>query len=152
MPRKDPEAQRAYALEYKRKNREKIREQERAAYHRRKTDPEFKARKAATAKRATEKLRASGKLPEVHRRANLKRYYGMTPADYDARLEEQGGVCAICKTATPGAKRKHFMVDHCHETRTIRGLLCTHCNLGLGKFGDNIEGLERALAYLKRHG
>lgn len=30
-----------------------------------------------------------------------------------------------------------------------RRLLCFGCNVGLGKFGDNIAGLQRALAYLR---
>jgi hypothetical protein len=40
-------------------------------------------------------------------------------------------------------------VDHDHETGAIRGLLCKHCNSSLGKLGDNLEGLMRAVDYLK---
>lgn len=28
-------------------------------------------------------------------------------------------------------------------------MLCSDCNLGLGKFGDSIERLEAAVAYLR---
>jgi hypothetical protein len=40
-------------------------------------------------------------------------------------------------------------IDHCHETNEVRGILCSGCNTGLGHLGDNIDGLLRAVAYLK---
>lgn len=41
--------------------------------------------------------------------------------------------------------------DHDHDTMAFRGVLCWDCNVGIGKLGDSIEGLEAALAYLRRH-
>jgi hypothetical protein len=41
-------------------------------------------------------------------------------------------------------------LDHNHETGKFRGWLCDNCNTGIGKLGDTVEGLERAIAYLKR--
>ena len=41
---------------------------------------------------------------------HLKRSYGMSRADYDALLESQGGVCAICGKPS----EKTLCVDHCH--------------------------------------
>lgn len=41
-------------------------------------------------------------------------------------------------------------LDHCHETGIFRGWLCARCNLGLGKLGDSLDGLQRAIDYLKR--
>jgi hypothetical protein len=75
---------------------------------------------------------------------HLKSCYGMSRADYDALLESQGGVCAIC--AKPS--KKTLCVDHCHSTGTIRGLLCRKCNLGLGCLADDQAALIAALAYL----
>jgi len=47
--------------------------------------------------------------------------------------------------------RKHSLcVDHCHETGRFRGWLCGMCNTAIGKLGDNVAGLETAIAYLKR--
>lgn len=43
-------------------------------------------------------------------------------------------------------------LDHDHTTGAFRGWLCNRCNLALGHLGDDIKGLERALAYLKRCG
>lgn len=61
---------------------------------------------------------------------------------------EQNGLCAICNSTLTDGNPSHL--DHCHDTGTIRGLLCRHCNWGLGDFKDNIEYLESAIAYLKR--
>lgn len=58
------------------------------------------------------------------------------------------GVCAICKR--PETINKSLAVDHCHLTNTIRGLLCTNCNIALGKMGDSIEILKSAIAYLEK--
>ena len=46
---------------------------------------------------------------------------------------------------------KSLVIDHDHDTLKFRGWICENCNLGIGKLGDNIEGLEQALSYLRRH-
>lgn len=60
----------------------------------------------------------------------------------------QNGLCVICNSAFSEQNPSHL--DHCHDTGTIRGLLCRSCNWGLGDFKDNIELLESAITYLKR--
>jgi len=50
--------------------------------------------------------------------------------------------CVIC-----GAVEK-LVVDHCHSTGKIRGMLCNHCNRGLGHFRDDPQVLEFARIYL----
>ena len=54
--------------------------------------------------------------------------------------------CIIC-----GAEGK-LVVDHCHKTGRIRGMLCNHCNRGLGHFRDDPTLLEFAAEYLRELG
>ena len=42
-------------------------------------------------------------------------------------------------------------IDHDHSTGAFRGWLCRRCNVGIGLLGDSVEGLERAIRYLKRN-
>lgn len=82
--------------------------------------------------------------------------YGITPEEYDARYDAQGGACLIC-----GAKRLRcgegkpggtdvLCVDHHHGTGQVRGLLCTGCNTGLGCMGDDVARLAAAIQYLRQ--
>jgi hypothetical protein len=40
-------------------------------------------------------------------------------------------------------------LDHCHTSLGVRGLLCRHCNSGLGMFRDRPDLMLRAIAYLE---
>jgi Recombination endonuclease VII len=55
--------------------------------------------------------------------------------------------CELCDRVLLAGK---FCLDHCHTTGVFRGWLCSSCNLALGQLGDNIAGVERAIAYLRR--
>lgn len=81
------------------------------------------------------------------RKAQLFKFYGITPEDYDSMFAKQQGVCAICGEADD-EKRKYLCVDHNHTTGVVRGLLCHNCNIGLGKFKDDINLLNKAIWYL----
>lgn len=80
---------------------------------------------------------------ETSRDNRLKRKYGISLEDYEAMFADQGGVCKICKTSD-----EDLVVDHCHETDIVRGLLCNSCNWGLGNFKDNVDLLRSAEEYL----
>lgn len=58
-------------------------------------------------------------------------------------LEDQGGVCAICEGGVD------FVVDHCHTSGEVRGILCRTCNQGIGLLKESIKSLENAIKYLK---
>jgi len=58
-------------------------------------------------------------------------------------------LCELCGKPPSGTRGMHL--DHDHKTNLFRGWLCPGCNTGLGKFGDSIEGLKKALAYLIRN-
>jgi len=82
----------------------------------------------------------------------LKKSFGITLEDYENLLKNQNGVCAICgnpETATTnGGELRKLSVDHDHETGEVRGLLCTNCNNGLGRFKDSPDLFQKALNYL----
>lgn len=90
------------------------------------------------------------------RNTRLKREYGITLEDYNKMLEDQNGVCSICKKSETSIhektnKLRNLAVDHCHETGKVRGLLCSKCNRGLGYFKDNVMNLIKAAKYLIFH-
>ncbi len=85
---------------------------------------------------------------EKSRRRRLMFMYGITPEDYDVLYEKQQGRCAICGKHQSELKRA-LHIDHNHETKKVRGLLCMPCNSLLGYSYDNVEILKKAIEYLK---
>lgn len=119
--------------EWRRKHPEKSRKLANDSYHRRKHLPEMIA-----------KLR----------RKNLA-IYGITIEHYEAMLESQNGVCAICEETEPGktplGKEKMLAVDHDHDTGEVRGLLCSRCNQAIGGMRESEKLIKRMLKYLRHH-
>ena len=94
--------------------------------------------------------RSRDKPPEERRADRLRLKYGLTLEDYDKLLLQQEGKCAICQTAQSGHNMTdELLVDHCHTTNKVRGLLCCSCNLMIGKSQDNPDVLKAAAAYLE---
>lgn len=67
-----------------------------------------------------------------------------------------GWVCVICENlmrrvpAGDRTRTKHdAVVDHCHDTGVIRGVICSTCNRGIGLLNDDLKLLEKAMEYLK---
>lgn len=81
--------------------------------------------------------------------AVLKQKLGVDFEWYHKRLRAQGGTCEICKCKLESSRYTKFAVDHCHKSGEVRGLLCTHCNTGLGLFKDSPERLAGAIRYLQ---
>ena len=90
--------------------------------------------------------------PTAERDKKLKRFYGISLQQYKEMLSSQGGKCLICKSAVPHHNSGQFVVDHCHSTGAVRGLLCHHCNLLLGHAKDSTATLQAAITYLNNHG
>ena len=80
--------------------------------------------------------------------ALIRKKYGITKEQYDNLLQQQGNGCAICGRKEEPDGRK-LSIDHDHNTGEVRGILCNNCNNGLGSFGDAIEGMHKAIDYLK---
>jgi hypothetical protein len=88
--------------------------------------------------------------PGRNRQYWLKHKYRVSVADMEALLEQQGWKCACCGTSSPAGKRDTFVVDHCHDTGAVRGLLCNNCNVGIGRLGDTLAGVMNAVRYLSK--
>ena len=93
--------------------------------------------------RAVEKSEWQKGTPELTRNRCLKYKYGITSADYERMLFEQNNCCYICHAECK------LVVDHCHESGKVRGLLCNYCNVMLGMAKDNPALLRLAANYLE---
>ena len=114
------------------------------------------------------KAKAKRSTPDGMRKnrdATLRAKFGVGHDYYEARLEEQRGVCGICaRERRPG--EKHFSIDHEHDeydgNRTyvhvrrrsrplqLRGVLCERCNRGLGLANDDPDLLLAMARYLEK--
>lgn len=85
----------------------------------------------------------------------VRETYSLSPQEYDAILEAQGGMCFICRRAT--GLRKRLAVDHDHACcdgplscgQCVRGLLCSTCNKTHGHLRDDPEAWQRGADYLR---
>lgn len=87
------------------------------------------------------------KYPEhaklVQFRSSLKCNYKLSTDEYLSMVTSQHELCALCN------KKRKLLIDHCHKTGKVRGLLCYACNTALGMFKDDVGLLFKAVEYLK---
>jgi len=92
--------------------------------------------------------------PQCRNYAGQVARYGITPAGYRKMLRDCFYVCKICmkplERLSPGDCNSSVktVIDHCHKTGKVRGLLHSRCNVALGHFNDDSEMLQRAIEYL----
>lgn len=87
-----------------------------------------------------------------HSNRYLERNYGINMDVYEQMLNEQNHLCKICGEEGFTMANYHSMklvVDHCHSTGVVRGLLCHNCNRALGLLKDSKKALKTAIAYLE---
>jgi len=123
--------------------REKVIASSRAYRGRNRDQVNYKARER---RKANPELRQQGRdeARVRHWRHKLE-LPDMTIETYNRMFVRQRGVCKICKTKNPN---KALCVDHRHDTKWLRGLLCNKCNFGIGSFDDNPFRLVRAAVYI----
>jgi DNA-directed RNA polymerase subunit RPC12/RpoP len=100
-----------------------------------------------------ERYRHSKKIQVQNKKSRLERLYGITYSEFVVLLERQNYRCAICGTTLPSVdappeERQMLCIDHDHSTGKLRGILCRHCNWGLGNFKDSVKALASAIEYL----
>jgi Recombination endonuclease VII len=95
---------------------------------------------------------ASEKYQLYVREFRLKNKYGINLEQYEAMLQHQGGVCAICGGQPKGGtSTKYFSVDHCHKTGKVRQLLCNRCNTALGLLNEDKNIVQAMANYIEKH-
>lgn len=150
---KDKEARKDYMQEYYKANPEKF--PQRTAEKRAEYNAKRRA-KYAEDQEFRDALRAGVKEwqqanPHKRKSQRLKKY-GITHAEFEDMMTAQGGKCAICGHQDTENRNFFPVVDHCHNSGKVRGLLCMNCNQGIGKFKDEPERLRRAAEYILNHG
>ena len=153
MAYKNDEDKKKYHREYYKKNKYKWeptpeqreeRRKYRLSYNKRKLANESEEKRDARLKRQREWYYRNIPTTEERRSRALMYRYGLSMNDYDAMFSEQKSCCAICgRHQSDLGKRLH--VDHNHETKVIRGLLCTGCNTVLGRLEKN---WDKIIGYL----
>lgn len=61
----------------------------------------------------------------------MRHRYGLEREQYEQLLINQDHSCAACACTD-----KRLVVDHCHTTKKVRGLLCDRCNHIAGAIED----------------
>jgi hypothetical protein len=128
-----------------RANRPKTEEQ--IKIHREKNKLHYKRNKE---KKAIYVKKRRLEYPEIYRGLAYKYKYGILMEDYKKLLVEQDNCCAICKISQ-NEINYNLVVDHCHISNNVRGLLCRNCNLSLGYFKDNINTIKNSIIYLNKY-
>ena len=77
---------------------------------------------------------------------SYKTKYNISLEDYNKMLINQNNKCDICKI-----EFNNLVVDHCHTTGKVRGLLCNGCNSGIGFFKENKVTILNSIEYLNKH-
>jgi hypothetical protein len=95
------------------------------------------------------RMKNKNKCSESCWKSSLKRNFGMSHLDYNKKLSEQGGVCAVCGGINKGGRK--LAVDHNHKNNLVRGLLCSRCNLVIGSIYEDITILHKMIKYLVAH-
>lgn len=135
MPFKDPQKRREYLLGWQRRMRLTL-------------TPE---KKEAILQQSNESRRKRyAAHPEVRERAhrrNTVNRYGITLEQYVGMVKDQNGLCKLCQLPLFDEPRKP-VIDHCHETGKIRGVIHNRCNVAIGMLRDDPVLVKRALEYL----
>lgn len=80
---------------------------------------------------------------ENHRQRLWK--YGLTQEQYTKMMKDCNSSCEIC------GSMDELVIDHCHDSNKVRGILCWSCNVALGHFKDSLNKIKKAVKYLCKH-
>ena len=114
-------------------------------------DPEVRIRRNASA--ANWRKNNPEKVKKLNSQSRVRKYFGISREEYDARLRSQNGLCASCGEPFIGTGKEPLApaLDHCHDTGKLREFTHNNCNKGLGFFNHSPAKLKKAAEYLERH-
>jgi hypothetical protein len=143
----------ATARRWRAANRERLAEQQRDRYAANIERVREQKRRYKDANRDRVREVARQKRPQYA----LKAYYGLSLEQWAQMFEEQEGLCYLCSEPLDLESKRKIHVDHDHDCcrggkscgSCVRGLACNECNLGIGRFGDDPDRMERAAARLR---
>ncbi len=100
-----------------------------------------------------DKKAVHGNLYSLHKQCLSNK---ISMQDYFDMVVKQDNKCAIClneEVRICGSTKEvaRLSIDHCHNTKKVRALLCRLCNTGLGAFKDNIELMSNAMKYIQKY-
>jgi hypothetical protein len=86
---------------------------------------------------------------------NLRQHYGMSYEQFVDMMIKCDFKCEIChREVLPPHKSmkrsKWALIDHCHKTEEIRGILCIECNHLVAIIERETQIIEKCYTYLKR--
>ena len=137
MPFNTVEKRRAYAAKWRKNNRKKTR----LYYAAWKQHPNHRTSvRNAHAKYLQNHPEAARLSAQLYRLTAIARF----------AVQHFVGVCGICETPKPQHK-KRFTLDHDHETKKFRGIVCGHCNSAMGMTGDSPNLLRLMADWIERH-
>jgi hypothetical protein len=99
-------------------------------------------------RREIRRLKDPQKYKDRLRNLKLRQKFGINLTIYNEMLNNQNGLCFICGQNN---NTKQMGVDHNHNTKEVRKLLCSNCNTGLGQLKENYEILLKCIWYLYIH-
>lgn len=78
----------------------------------------------------------------------LRTKFGISLDEYNRKLTDQNGICAICSGVNSD---RSLAVDHNHKTGQVRGLLCSRCNAAIGFLQEDTDRALKAIDYIRRY-
>jgi hypothetical protein len=83
------------------------------------------------------------------------RNYGITQDELESMKKSQNYKCYICDSEGfiigNNGHHEKLAVDHCHDSGSVRKLLCHNCNRALGLMQDSPNLLRKAADYIEEH-
>lgn len=121
-------------------------EEDRKEYYTTVYQPKYREENSEKFKNQRKERTAQGKYKLPYRLGR----YGLSLEEYMSILKEQNFCCPVCGKELI-FKGRYPHTDHCHKTGKVRGILHNKCNVLLGFAEEDLDILNGAINYLRKH-